>query len=228
MTIAQAFNLAFEGWLSANERKIKRKGNLNNRAKERGLKRTENKVDKVIDFKKNISDAIAKCENIVDGLDSKENLSVAQPRLSQNSFITDRSVVKAHIAKTGGESLLIDFSSWNVEKLEKTNTDVAEIEQDADKLELLNMGQDGDMDLRFTQYVFLYISITSHFISAHRIAQRNTPIPILRNLQKNNSTLQIGSFLWASLADGLVPSLFQKQGNRLLLWMAGYLPFPQS
>ena len=47
----------------------------------------------VRDTKKNISDAIAKCEDIVEGLDtnrSKDNLDVAPPRLCQNSSMTDR------------------------------------------------------------------------------------------------------------------------------------------
>jgi hypothetical protein len=84
-TIAQAFNLAFECWLSANERKRNREGNQGNkRAKECGWKRTENSEHKVIDVKKNINDAIAKCEDIVEGLDSnmsKDHLTVGPPSL---------------------------------------------------------------------------------------------------------------------------------------------------
>ena len=157
MTISQAFNLAFESWLSANEwkRNAERKQG-NKRAKECGRKRTESSEDKVIDVKKNISDAIAKCEDIVEGLDSnmsKYNPSVAPPILCQTSYMTDRSKAIGGKQNTGGESLLIDFSSWNKEKLEESKTEVAENEQDTDRMELLDIRQDDDMDLSFTQYV---------------------------------------------------------------------------
>ena len=158
MTIAQAFNLAFESWLSANERKRKAERKQGSkRTKECEWKRTDNSEDKVIDVKKNISDAIAKCEDIVEGLDSimsKYNPSVAPAILCQTNYLTDKSKAIGGKQKTGGENLLIDFSSWNKEKLEDYKTDIAEIKKDADKLGLLDLGQDDDMDLSFTQYVF--------------------------------------------------------------------------
>ena len=128
----------------------------NKRAQDCGLKRIENSEHKVIDVKKNISDAIAKCEDIVDGLDSnmsKNVLLVGPPRLCQTSYIADRSVAVGSTQKTVGESLLIDFSSWNKEKLEECKTEVAENDQDADRMEILDIRQDEDMDLSFTQYV---------------------------------------------------------------------------
>ena len=42
------------------------------------------------------------------------------------------------------------------ENLKESKTEVAKIEQDADKVELLDSGQDDEMDLSFTKYVFCF------------------------------------------------------------------------
>jgi len=180
LTIAQAFNLAFECWQSSKERKRRRERKLERKRDDEcsceiGLGR-ENKVTntKDTDCQKVKGKDLASC------LDTKIDIS---PSSRYNSSLTDSQDAEGDGKKGNMEDkLLIDLSSPGEESKTITDTwngvSIVDIDKDNQKWEHFEEDQDENMDLSFTQ-----------------IAQRNSPLPILRRLPLNAASLQFGSFI---------------------------------
>lgn len=93
-----------------------------------------------------------------------------------------------------GEMLLIDLSSPKEEKTSTWN-DVSIVDTDNQKWEVFEEDQDEKMDLSFTEYGFIQFEGCIKFCFCFRLAQRNSPLPILRRLPPNAASLQFGSFI---------------------------------
>jgi len=170
LTIAQAFNLAYECWKSSKERKTRKKKKMKVRNseqctcesnKQRTMKSSSNRV-----------------ENI-DKNSCEDKLFDTSPSSGYNSSLTGSQETDCD-GQEGEERLLIDLNSPCVEG--KTMIDcwkgVTIVDTDTNNHDLLHEDQNDCMDISFTQ-----------------IALRNSPQPILRRLPPNAASLQIGSFL---------------------------------
>ena len=127
MTIAQAFNLAFEDWLLAKDRRRKRKG-----------------------------DDEEKGEGIVtNASDYKKTAELVEP--SYSTEVTIRSIDVHDNPVTEDEDVLIDFRSLNYEMNEECDalTSIVTLSKANHKVEMLDEEPSDEMDLSFTQYVFV-------------------------------------------------------------------------
>lgn len=183
LTIAQAFNLAFEYWQSAKERRKRKERKMESRrGDECSCDRRGKRDNKVIHARENSCEKVPKSSADVEGCTPKnieEKMPDTSPSSGYNSSMTDSQEADGEDLKAveDGEMLLIDLSSPKEEKTSTWN-DVSIVDTDNQKWEVFEEDQDEKMDLSFTE-----------------LAQRNSPLPILRRLPPNAASLQFGSFI---------------------------------
>ena len=139
MSIAQAFNLAFEDWLLSKERRRREEEHI---VRARGEKERETKE-----------------RNVYKGLSARKQVEAPADsyKYRYGSAVSKSPVVMQGNLVAEDKDLLIDLSSLNFEKQEKLCDGISRVEDNRDSHNMNAFGEEvnEEMDLSFTQYVLI-------------------------------------------------------------------------